>query len=221
MTVESRAMFQRVAILLSLLLSACGAVEEPKPSPTPGNPDWVVRSHVEFLESDAKTSRAMPAEKLRLWLPYVVGDLYGAPNAGEVIGATLGPDLQFSFDLNQSLANLQKSLVATAFSQKWMLIEPADARVARLSVFVMPAQGIVPVGTSEWLDADSGARLMLIYLDRPAKIRGDIVFEGRSLRFDIDARQSGYLWIRQPDGSGEFRAVPRPARLVLAVMPNA
>jgi hypothetical protein len=61
---------------------------------------------------------------------------------------------------------------------------------------------------------------MLIYVDRPARIRGEIVYEGRDLRFDMTATEAGYLWIEQPQGSGEYRAVPRPARLLLAVMPN-
>jgi hypothetical protein len=214
-------MSPRAAVLVLLAtLCSCGGGEPPAPLVVPARLDWIVHSQVSFLAADLKTPRPVPAEKLRLWLPYVVGDLYGAPNAGELAPVALKSDLAFSIDLNESLASLEKSMVPTEFSQKWMFVEPADARVARLSAFVMPVDGIVPVGTSEWLDADSGVKLMLIYLDRAARIRGDIVFEGRSLRFDIDAKEAGYLWIRQPAGSGEFRVVPRPARLVLAVMPG-
>jgi hypothetical protein len=46
---------------------------------------------------------------------------------------------------------------------------------------------------------------MLVYLDRPARIRGEIVHGGRNLRFDIEAKEAGYLWIQQPEGSGEYR----------------
>jgi len=209
----------RAAMILPLwvLLSAC-AREEMAP---PARPDWIVNAQLVFLASDARTPAPRPAEKLRLWIPYVVGDLYGAPNVGELTPATLNADLSFAVDLNRSREQLTKSLIPTAFSQKWMAIEPVDARVARLSPFVLPAEGIAPVGMSEWLDADTGARLMLIYVDRPARIRGEIVHDGRSLRFDIEATESGYLWIAQPEGDGEYRATRRPARLVLAVMPNA
>ena len=78
----------------------------------------------------------------------------------------------------------------------------------------------MPLGMSEWLDADTGVRLLLIYLDRPARIRGEIVHEGRNLRFDIDAREAGYVWVSQPEGSGVYLAVPRPVHLTLAVVPN-
>jgi len=168
----------------------------------------------------SKTPRATPKEDLRLWVPYVVGDLYGAPNAGELAPVTLKPDMSFSLDLNKSHEKLALALVPTEFSQKWMKIEPASARIARLSPFVMPGDGIVPVGTCEWLDVDTHDKLMLVYLDRPARIRGEIVYEGRSLRFDIESKEAGYIWIRQPEGSGEYRLAPWPGRVILAVMPN-
>jgi hypothetical protein len=133
---------------------------------------------------------------------------------------TFKPDLSFVLDLNKSHENLAKVLIPTEFSQKWMIIEPATARIARLSPFVLPTDGIVPVGVAEWLDADTGTKLMLVYLDRPARLRGEIVHEGRNLQFDITATEAGYMWIQQPEGSGIFRKATWPGRVVLAVMPN-
>jgi len=199
------------------MLAACAKNEPP---PVQARTDWVLESHVQFLAADGKTPRPVPQEELRLWVPYVVGDLYGAPNAGELAPVKLKPDLSFSLDLNKSHEKLALALVPTSFSQKWMTIEPADARVARLSPFVLPVEGIVPVGVCEWLDMDTGDKLMLVYIDRPARIRGEIVYEGRSLRFDIESGEAGYLWIRQPEGSGEFRVAPWPGRVLLAVMPG-
>ena len=207
----------RMAIAILLCLSACSANEEPA---APAREDWVLQSHVAFLAADGKTPRNAPAESLRLWVPYVVGDLYGAPNAGELAPVTFKPDLSFVLDLNRSHENLAKVLIPTEFSQKWMIIEPATARIARLSPFVLPADGIVPVGVAEWLDADTGTKLMLVYLDRPARLRGEIVHEGRNLQFDITAAEAGYMWIQQPEGSGVYRKATWPGRVVLAVMPN-
>jgi len=205
-------------VLTSLaLVAGCGPREA---APPPARADWVLESHVAFLERDGKTSRPPPRENLRLWVPYVVGDLYGAPNAGELSPVKLKPDLSFSLDLNKSHEKLALALVPTEFSQKWMSIEPKEARVARLSPFVLPVEGIVPVGMCEWLDMDTGDKLMLVYLDRPARIRGEIVYEGRSLRFDIESTEAGYIWIRQPEGSGDYRMAPWPGRVLLAVMPN-
>ena len=207
-----------VLVCLVAALASCGS---PKEEPPPPRTELIVGSHVAFFEADGKTLRPVPKAPLRLWMPYVVGDLYGAPNAGELVPVALAPDMSFSVDLNRSLPLITKALVPTAFSQNWMVIEPAAARIARLSPWVLPVDGIAPVGMCEWLDGDTGARLMLIYLDRPARVRGDIVYEGRSLRFDVEAKAAGYLWISNPDGGGIFRAVPRPPKVVLGVMPNA
>jgi hypothetical protein len=204
-----------LAALLSTALVSCGAPKEAAP---PQRSDWVIETHVAFLEADAKTLRSAPKEPLRLWMPFVVGDIYGSPNAGELVPVTLKPDMSFSINLNDAIAGLEKSLIPTEFSQHWMAIEPANARIARLSPFVMPEDGIAPIGTTEWLDEGTGGKLMLIYVDRPSHVRGEIVYEGRNLRFDIEAKQAGFLWIRQPEGSGTYQAAPRPGRVVLAVM---
>jgi len=208
----------RLAALAALLsLSACSGRDEPA---APVREDWVLKTHVAFLEADGKTPRPTPTESVRLWVPYVVGDIYGSPNAGEIAPVSLRANLTFTMNLNLGYARLARALVPTDFSQKWMSIEPKEARVARVSPFVMPVEGIVPIGMSEWLDTDSAARLLLIYVDRPARIRGEIVHEGRSLRFDISAKEAGYLWVRQPEESGEYTVVPRPRHLVLAVVPS-
>ena len=207
-----------ILLLTSLaVLAGCGNSEQPVPPP---RADWILQSRVVFFEADGKTARPAPTEDLRLWMPFVVGDIYGDPNEGELAEALLKPDLTFSLDLNKSREKLDKALIPTTFSQKWMSIEPREARVARISPFVLPADGIVPKGLCEWLDVDSRDKLMLVYVDRPARIRGEIVYEGRNLRFDIESTEAGYLWIRQPEGSGEFRVAPWPGRVLLAVMPN-
>jgi hypothetical protein len=208
------------ALLLLPVLACLLSCAKPSEDAEPPHEDWVIRSHVAFVESDGKTARPTPKQPLRLWMPYVVGDLYGGPNAGELVPVDLAPDLSFTLNLNLGHLRLAKALVPTDFSQKWMSIEPAAARVARLSPWVMPADGITPLGLCEWLDADTGERLMLVYIDRPARVRGEIVYEGRSLRFDIEAREPGFQWIHQPRDSGTYRPVPRPANLVLGVMPR-
>jgi hypothetical protein len=201
--------------LTLLALTACTRQEA-----APESPGLIVHSHVAFYEADGKTLRKAPATPLRVWVPHLVGDLYGAPNEGEVAQVALKPDLSFVLNLNGAGKILEKALVPTQFSQKWMAIEPAEARIARVLPFVMPADNIGPLGVSEWLDEESGAKLMLVYVDRPARIRGDIVYEARRLQFDIEAKAAGYLWIQQPEGNGIFRAAPWPKKVTLAVYPG-
>lgn len=202
---------------LLAVLAACAPTSE---DASPPHQDWIVESRVTFPDQGGSNARPPANTAMRLWVPYVVGDIYGSPNAGEITPVTLRPDLTFTLNLNLGYKKLARALVPTVFSQKWMNIEPTAARVARVSPFVLPRDGIAPFGMSEWLDEETGNRLLLIYVDRPARLRGEIVHQGRSLRFDITAAEAGYLWVRQPDGSGDYTAVPQPEHLVLAVVPN-
>jgi len=214
----TRALGLATLALAVTLLAACAPTSE---DADPPHENWIVESQVIFPEKDGRSARPDPKEPLRLWVPYVVGDIYGSPNAGEISPVSLRANLTFTMNLNLGYARLERALVPTAFSQKWLSIEPKSARVARVSPFVLPVEGIVPVGTSEWLDTETGSRLLLIYVDRAARIRGEVVFEGRNLRFDIAAPEAGYYWVRQPEDSGVYTVVPQPKHLVLAVMPNA
>ena len=92
-------MTRRNLLLLtsSILFAGCGSGQ---PASAPMRPDWVLESHVAFFQADGKTARPAPEENLRLWVPYVVGDLYGAPNAGELSPVQLKPDLSFALDFN-------------------------------------------------------------------------------------------------------------------------
>src|SRR4051794_16484398 len=94
--------------LLTTALASCGTPEE---TAAPQKSEWIIQSHVAFLEADAKTMRSLPNEPLRLWMPFVVGDIYGSPNAGELVPVTLKPDMSFSVNLNEAIAGLEKSLV--------------------------------------------------------------------------------------------------------------
>jgi len=214
-------MYARAVTFVAVIFLLAGCDGGPKSeNAEPPHADWVVTTHVAFLDADRKTPIAAPVTPMRLWLPYVVGDLYGSPTAGEITPVALAPDLSFTVNLNLGHLRLERALVPSEFSQKWMNIEPKEARVARMLPFVMGAEGITPLGLCEWLDLDTGTRLMLVYFDRPSRMRGEVVYDGRSLRFDITATEAGYLWIRQPDGSGAYTAVPRPKNLVLAVLPD-
>jgi len=111
----------------------------------PPHEDWIIESQVTFPEKDGRSANPGPNEPLRLWAPYVVGDIYGSPNAGEISPVNLRANLTFTMNLNLGYRKLARALVPTQFSQKWMSVEPREARVARVLPYVLPADGIAPV----------------------------------------------------------------------------
>jgi hypothetical protein len=209
---------RRALLLAVLALLAVSGCDKPRTH----HPDWVIRSKLVFLSEDLSGEREpLPAAQFRLLFPYIAGDIYGSPTTGDLINPTLQADYRFEIDLNRSHESLLASLEPTQFSLSYLHIEPADARVARLVPLVLQADGIEPVGRTDWVDPDSKRSLLLLYLDRPATISGRGVAGGRPLRYAIHARTSGYVWVGQQVGADEnvYTVTPRPARLLLAVRP--
>jgi hypothetical protein len=194
-----------VRVLLVLILVGLGACHQPPPP----RADWIIHSQLVFLADDRVTQLPPPHSKFRLFFPYIAGDLYGPPTTGDFLSPTLQPDYHFDIDLNRNHQALLKSLEPTDFSVSYLRIEPADARMARLAPAVLQADGIEPVGRTEWIDGDSRKPVMLLYFDRPAAIVG-------GGKYSIHTSTAGYVWVGQVGDT--YTVVPTPARLLLAVI---
>jgi hypothetical protein len=214
--VRGRAGPARVALTVALsILAGCRGREPPR------HPEWIIHAQLVFRARDSVTPRpAPPPGSYRLWFPYVIGDLYGAPGAGELQHPVLDRQGRFTLDLNHSLPDLSSELEPTQFSLSYLAITPADARIARLAPAALQAQGIDPIGVTAWVDASSNRPLMLLYVDRPAHIRGERVVQGgERVRYDITATRAGYLWVGEHSQAHatEYRAQPAPTRVLLVV----
>jgi hypothetical protein len=194
----------------------------------PAHADWIIRSRLVFLSADLAAERPpLAVAQLRLFFPYIAGDIYGSPTTGDFINPRLGADYRFEIDLNGSHKALLASLEPTQLSVSYLHIEPAAARVARLAPMVLQADGIEPVGRTDWVDGDSRRPLLLLYLDRPATISGSKVTaapgspSGRRLRYSIKVATAGYVWVARQAGANEdvYTVIPTPARVLLAVTP--
>ncbi|MGH8140130.1 MAG: hypothetical protein ACREVV_18285 [Steroidobacteraceae bacterium] len=205
-----------LALAVLLAIAGCGKARREQ------HPDWVIRARIVFLSEDLRSPRtAPPLTQLRLLFPYIAGDLYGAPTTGDFIHPVIGADYRFEIDLNRSREFLLASLEPTQFSLSFLRIQPTEARIARLAPMALQADGIEQVGRVDWVDARSKQPLLLVYVDRAARITGRTLAKGRYLQYDIRADSPGYVWIeRQVEAAGDvYRVVPRPAELILAVTP--
>ena len=179
----------------------------------PHHPGWVIHATTQVLGP-------LPARGYRLVFPYIVGDFYGPPDTGNfVVPVSQGAD-GFTLDLNRTQKALESELGPTDFSLRFLRIAPHEARLARLIPVALQRDGIDPVGTAEWLDARSHRPLMLVYVDRPARIEGSITRGGETLRYDIRVAQAGYAWIGAVQ-AGEhdtlYTAVRPPQHLILTI----
>ncbi len=188
----------------------------------PVHTDWIISSQLVFLSADLATARpSLARTQFRLFFPYIAGDIYGSPTTGDFINPTVDADYHFEIDLNRSHPALLASLQPTELSVPYLHIEPAGARVARLAPMVLQADGIEPLGHTDWVDGDSKRPLLLLYFDRAATISGRGASAGKPLRYSIHTAAAGYVWVGQQSGPDEnvYTVTPAPARLLLAVTP--
>jgi hypothetical protein len=186
-------------------LAACSRV--------PHHPDWVIHSSIQTIGPP-------PACGYRLIFPYIGGDLYGAPNTGAFVAPVSRTPDGFTLDLNRTQQALESELGPTDFELRFMRITPREARLARLAPTALQHDGIEAVGTVDWLEAQSGKSLMLVYVDRPARIEGSDTRGGKTFRYDIRVAGPGYVWIGAIGTGGRdtlYTAVPRPQHPVLTI----
>lgn len=198
-----------VLVLAAALLASSGC------SRAPHHPGWVIHSSIELIGPP-------PAGGYRLVFPYIVGDFYGAPNTGAFVVPVSLTAGSFTLDLNRTQAGLETELGPPDFTLRFLEVVPHDTRLARLVPTALQRDGIEPVGKVEWLDARSRLPLMLVYVDRPARIAGsfDLAHGGGNLRYDIRVAQPGYVWIGAIRKGGHdtlYAAVPPPHELVLTI----
>jgi hypothetical protein len=212
-----------VTRLLLALIAAASVLAGCGNTGSGSHPGWVLHSQVRFFAPDLQTAREpLPRNAFRLFFPYIAGDLYGPATTGDFIHPVINPDYTFEIDFNRIHADLLRSLQPTEFSLDFLRIDPPDTRIARLTPLALQPDGIEQVAVVDWVDATSHERLMLVYVDRPARITGALARDAYTIRYNVRATAPGYVWIaRRQTGEGEemYTEVTKPAAVFLALTP--
>ena len=199
------------------LVAGCGQSE------SESHHGWVLHSQIKFLATDLQVARdPLPRGSFRLFFPYIAGDLYGPATTGDFIHPVINPDLTFDIDFSRVQQDLTRSLQPTEFSLEYLKIDPPDARIARLAPLALQPDGIEQVAAADWINEYTHERLMLVYVDRPARITGALVRDDYTIRYNVRAAAPGYIWIarrRTDDGEQMYTEVEKPDKVVLALTP--
>jgi hypothetical protein len=206
-----------VVLAVASTLAGCGQSES---EPQRG---WVLHSRIGFFSADLQVVRdPLPRNSYRLLFPFIAGDLYGPATTGDFIHPVISADDSFEIDLGRVQQDLAISLQPTEFSLDFLKIDPPEARLARLAPLALQPDGIEQVATTDWINANTRERLMLVYLDRPARITGALVRDDYTIRYNIRANAPGYLWIARrqtEDGEQMYTEVEQPPAVILALTP--
>jgi hypothetical protein len=198
-------------------LAACGG-SEPE-----AHHGWVLHSRIQFFSPDLQVAQTpSPRNTFRLFFPYIAGDLYGPATTGDFIHPAINADYTFEIDFGRVQQDLVRSLQPTEFSLDYLKIDPPNARIARLAPLALQPDGIEQVATTDWIDASTHERLMLVYVDRPARITGAFARSDYTVRYNVRATAPGYIWVarrRTDDGEQMYTEVEKPETVVLALTP--
>jgi hypothetical protein len=205
-------------IAAAAALVGCGAGE------SESHHAWVLQSRIQFLSPDLQVAQTPPPRNtFRLFFPYIAGDLYGPATTGDFIHPIINGDYTFEIDFGRVQQDLTRSLQPTEFSLDYLKIDPPDARIARLAPLALQPDGIEQVATTDWIDARTHERLMLVYVDRPARITGALVRSDYTIRYNVRANAAGYIWVARrqtDDGEQMYTEVEKPESVVLALTPS-
>ncbi len=209
--------------LLFVLIAAAGLAACGKGDSVPHSDGWVLHSRLQFFSPDLQVAQdPMPRGNFRLFFPYIAGDLYGPATTGDFIHPAINPDYTFDIDFGQAQQDLERSLQPTDFSLDYLKIEPPNARIARLAPLALQPDGIEQVAVTDWINANTHERLMLVYVDRPARITGALVRNDYTIRYNVRANARGYIWVARrqtEDGEQMYTEVAKPESVILALTP--
>ena len=184
---------------------------------------WVLQSRIQFFGPDLQAPQPpAPSNTFRLFFPYICGDLYGPATTGDFIHPVIHPDYTFEIDFGRVQQDLTRSLEPTEFSLNYLKIDPANARIARLAPLALQPDGIEQVATTDWINARTHERLMLVYFDRPARITGALVRSDYTILYNVRATAPGYVWVarrKTEDGEQMYTEVEKPESVLLALTP--
>jgi hypothetical protein len=207
-----------VVIAAASTLAGCGQNE---PEPQRG---WVLHARIVFFSADLQVARdPLPRNGFRLFFPFIAGDLYGPATTGDFIHPVIRADYSFDIDLGRVQQDLTRSLQPTEFNLDYLKIDPPEARLARLAPLALQPDGIEQVATTDWMNASTHERLMLVYVDRTARITGALIRDDYTIRYNIRANGPGYLWIARrqtDDGEQMYTEVEQPPAVILALTPT-
>jgi hypothetical protein len=212
------------ARLLLLVIIAAGLVGCRQGDSEPHH-GWVLHSRIQFFSPDLTVAQdPLPRSAFRLFFPYIAGDLYGPATTGDFIHPVIHDDYTFDIDFGSVQSDLTRSLQPTEFGLEYLRIDPPGARIARLAPLALQPDGIEQVASTDWINASTHERLMLVYFDRPARITGVLVRSDYTIRYNVRATAPGYVWVarrRTDDGEQMYTEVEKPDSVILALTPTA
>ena len=143
---------------------------------------------------------AMHVDDISPTFQFIPGEIFGPPNEEVVLPISIGEDSVLSAPLAEwrELASAASLPLSKKYSELGLQIEPSDTKLSRMATFAHDAVHNAEIGA--YLDElGKDHLLILVYVDRPCKISGEILVHGQRYNHDIELSRGGFHYLAADD----------------------
>ena len=187
------------------------------------------RSLAALVETvDAKYQRApsvLDDRDITIEFPLITGSIFGAPSTGAVLieRARLGQTVKLDLERLRENAARFASPLNPQMAAAGMVVEPHNARFARVGTFVSVSQTDRSMASGVFVQPETRIALALVYFDEPCRISGLLRLGFVEANHDIVIASRGLHWIRinEPTNNRyDLQNAEAFERVILGIQPN-
>lgn len=157
-----------------------------------------IDSSVEYVgPNNVRLTEEQYPEDVVLMFPYISGAIFGTPSAAPAYITRVDEDLNFSLHLSEKIIEIDNA--ATPLTDEWIQLgltaEPAQTRVTRIGTFPYSYASAKMIGAGGFINPASRNTMILVYVDRPCEITGEVTLDNMHYSHDLIFSQKGFHWI--------------------------
>lgn len=178
---------------------------------------------VRIIDSDRNPVPESPTPReVTLYFPFIGGAWFAEAREASGIRKRARVGDRLRFDLSALRARVDE------MARPWpegrgtssVRVTPPDARVVHVGVAGAHDDGTAFADHTLFMDAATKERLLLIYADRPCRLRGDGSVESRTVAYEVDLPVAGFHWVRVTERAterGRLTVVPSAIDAILGL----
>ena len=171
--------------------------------------DSAVAEFPEFLDASI-TEAVQPVVVL------IPGQLFGSGSKDLVIPLASGnsPNISFPLYVLKSVAEQGATKQTKKSEGDGLIVDPVETRIMRFGTYAKASGNRDRAGN--FYDVNTGNLLLLVYVDRPCRIEGEVMGRGKVYVHEIDFNRAGFHWVSEVN-SGLLKNVANSTKVEFRV----
>ena len=183
---------------MGALLGGCASTAD-RNTPPRHDPVDVLEARL-LVEDNDKIKGAWHSDQIVPYFNFIPGSIFGSPDEIPFMPVTVDADLKFTARLSEwvMLANASARPLTDWNRENGLLVEPEETRLLRAGTFARDTLHERGMGGS-LVEIGREGYVILIYVDRPCVITGDLVLGGTTYSHEIHLTAKGFHLIASDD----------------------